>query len=140
MNRARRLFQTLDQALHILARGRRGLVRTGSLKALDDQIRIRAARNLRRAVGATITDLDINVIDDLMKIVKKLGKGVGHTSNGLEDRLKLTLELTQLALDRKAPPSPDQIIWTFNQIYKGLAWVMQQQQQAAHWAQQQGGM
>ena len=72
--------------------------------------------------GDTVTDLDIDVVRDLMKVVKKLR--TKEKGNGRDlDRLKLTLELLELTIGKKAPPDPDHIVWMFNRIYSKLGWV-----------------
>ncbi|MBN1461684.1 MAG: hypothetical protein JXA57_19300 [Armatimonadetes bacterium] len=135
MDDARWLLGKLDQALHVLARGRMGMIRTASLQPIHDEIRESSARMLRDAIGATMTELDVDVMEDLMKIVKKLGKGAVRVDNGLEARVKLALELTQMALDRKAPPTPQHLIWMFNEFYKGLEYVMTEEARRAQIAQ-----
>ena len=108
---------------------------------LHDKLRKQASRKLKVAVQRdTVTDLDFDVVKDLMKVVKKLRNGEKGNNREL-DRLKLTLELLEFAIDKKGPTSPDHIIWTFNRIYNKLSWVDKHQDLArqavdATWYQQ----
>ena len=73
-------------------------------------------------MAATVTDLDVDVVKDLMKVVKKLRSKESGDCREL-DRLKLALELLEFTIDKKKPTSPDHIVWMFNRIYGKLGWV-----------------
>ena len=90
---------------------------------LQDKLRRQASRKLRLTVqGDTVTDLDVDVVKDLMKVMKKLRSKVNGDCREL-DRLKLTLELLEFTIDKKKPTSPDHIVWMFNRIYGKFGWV-----------------
>jgi len=88
--------------------------------SLHDKLRVGAQRDLRRIAGKLVTDLDVDVVKDLMKIVKKLR--IGETGGSSEfDRIKLALEIMDHAIDKNRPMNPDFAVWTFNEIYRRLA-------------------
>ena len=109
----------IEGALSMLARERKGLYRTGAAKPLHERLKENAARRLRREAGK-VTELDADVLEDLMKIVKKLGKQATPNGNGLETRLKLTLEPIEYAMGKTTSTHPDHLLWLFNTIYQGL--------------------
>ena len=121
MNTHTTLIDSAKHGLRLL--DRRPLNTAAYVLYLQDQLRKQASRKLRKAVqGDTVTDLDIDVVKDLMKVMKKLrGKENGDCRE--LDRLKLTLELVEFTIDKKKPISPDQIVWIFNRIYNKLSWV-----------------
>jgi hypothetical protein len=91
---------------------------------LYEKLRHQKSRRLRRAVAAVIDELDINVFNDLMKVLKKLRTRENGKGKEL-DRLELTLELLGYAIDKKKGTSPDFLLWNFNEIYRRLEPVMQ---------------
>ena len=112
----------IEGALSMLARERKGLYRTGAAKSLHERLKENAARRLRREAGK-VTELDADVLEDLMKIVKKLGKQATPNGNGLETRLKLTLELLPYALEKGKATTPDMLLYRFNEIYQWMSRV-----------------
>ena len=91
-------------------------------RKLDSRLRRRSSIRLIRAAGEAVETVDIDVVKDLMKVVKKL-RGKENGDDRELDRLKLSLELLQFTLDKKKPTSPDNIVWMFNRIYNKLTWV-----------------
>lgn len=89
------------------------------VQSLHVRLRLQARTSLRHAATKVVTDLDVDVVKDLMKIVKKLRNGESEGS-GEFDRIKLTLELMDKTIDRKHPLSHDSAVWVFNKIYKEL--------------------
>jgi len=73
-----------------------------------------------------VTDLDVDVVKDLMKIVKKLRNGEAGGSDEF-DRIKVTMELMEHAIDKKRPMTPDYAVWTFNEIYRRLEHIERQE-------------
>ncbi len=94
--------------------------------SLHDKLRTGAFRSLRRATGKLVTDLDVDVVKDLMKIVKKLRNGEAGGSDEF-DRIKVTMELMEHAIDKKRPMTPDYAVWTFNEIYRRLEHIERQE-------------
>ncbi len=60
--------------------------------SLHDKLRLQARTSLRHAATKVVTDLDVDVVKDLMKIVKKLRNGESGGA-GEFDRVKVTMEL-----------------------------------------------
>lgn len=119
MDRYRLLKGAIDGAVSALLRDRRGLYRTGEAHRLHVRIKELAARRLIEAAGK-VTELDADVLEDLMKIVKKLGKQTASNGNGLETRLKLTLDLLPYIFDKGKNTTPDMLLYRFNELYRGL--------------------
>ena len=95
---------------------------------LYERLRHQKGRRLRIATAQVVTDLDVDVVKDLMKVVKKLR--IGENGKGKElDHLKLTLELLDYAVDKKKATHLDFLLWNFNEIYRRLGPVMQQEEQ-----------
>jgi hypothetical protein len=95
---------------------------------LYERLYHQAAHRLREATAEVVTDLDVDVVKDLMKVVKKLRNG-GNGKDKELDRLKLTLELLNYAVDKKKATHPEHLLWNFNEIYRRLGPVMQQEEQ-----------
>ena len=114
-----RFLSALESALSSLGRDRHGLYRTAALTPLHQKLKAAYAQNLRVAAGK-LTELDVGVMDDLMKVVKKLSKQTSTSDNGLETRLKLTLELIEYTMGKTNSTHPDHLLWLFNTIYQGL--------------------
>ena len=95
---------------------------------LYERLRHLKGRLLRRATAQVVTDIDVDVVKDLMKVVKKLRNG-GNGKDRELDHLKVTLELLDYAVDKKKPTHPDYLLWNFNEIYRQLGPVMQQEEQ-----------
>jgi len=123
MEDLKNFFSALRGALSGLERDRKGLYRTADTRSLHLKLKTLFAHNLREA-AAKLTELDVDVMEDLMKIVKKLGKDSATTGSRLEMRLKLTLDLIEHVISRTTPTSPDHLLWLFNQIYKGLTGII----------------
>lgn len=92
------------------------------------RLRRDAARKVRVATAAVVSDLDTHVFMDLMRVVEKLRNGKNGKSKEL-DHLKLTLELLDYAVDKKKTTHPEYLLWIFNQIYRQLDPVMRQEEQ-----------
>ena len=95
---------------------------------LYERLRHQKGRRLRIATAQVVTDLDVDVVKDLMKVVKKLRNGDNGKNKEL-DHLKLTLELLDYAVDKKKATHPDYLLWNFNEIYRQLGPVMQAEEQ-----------
>ena len=95
---------------------------------LSEKLRHQKGRRLRIATAQVVADLDVDVVKDLMKVVKKLRIGDNGKDKEL-DHLKVTLELLDYAVDKKKPIHPDFLLWNFNEIYRQLGPVMQQEEQ-----------
>ena len=119
MEDLKNFFSALRNALSGLERDRKGLYRTADTRSLHLKLKALYAHNLREAAGK-LTELDVDVMEDLMKVVKKLGKDSATTGSRLEMRLKLTLDLIDHVISRTMPTTPDHLIWLFNKIYQGL--------------------
>ncbi len=114
-----RFLSTLEGALSAIGRDRKGLYRTAALQPPLEKLKTAYAQSLREAAGK-VTELDVDVMDDLMKVVKKLSRQTSTSDNGLEARLKLTLELIQYTMGKSTSNHPDHLLWLFNKIYQGL--------------------
>lgn len=129
MNRALKLLRAIDGAIHYLRVSNKGIRRHASASLREGE-RLRVARDLRRWVVASITELDADVLEDLIRMIKKVGKDAakGNNNNGYSERLKLALELTQMTLNnRKTPVYPKPLLDDFNQIYNSLWYVIQEE-------------
>lgn len=78
MDRAQRLIAAGVRGLSILENDRNLKLDTPRKVALRNKIRRNASRSLRRAVWATLNDLDLSVLHDLAKILKKLNGTKGE--------------------------------------------------------------
>ena len=94
--------------------------------------RMPIARSLRLAVVdkmAQIKELDADLLEDLMKMIKKIGKDTAKGGNGFSTRLKLALELTQMTFNNnKMPTYQNEILDRFVFFYQGLEGIMQLEQ------------
>ena len=123
MEDLKNFFSALRGALSGIERDRKGLYRTADTRSLHLKLKTLYAHNLREA-AAKLTELDVDVMEDLMRIVKKLGKDSATTGSRLEMRLKLTLDLIEHVLEKARPTSPDHLLWLFNKIYQGLKGII----------------
>ena len=110
---------TMEAAISAFRYHRKGLYRSARARPIVDRLRENAARRLRRA-SAKLTEIDVDVMDDLMKVVKKLGRQTTSV-NGLETRFKLTLDLLPYVFDKGRNTTPDLLLYRFMEIYRGLA-------------------
>lgn len=110
---------SMEGAISIFRCDRRGLHRSASARPIFDRMRENAARRLRRA-SVKLTEIDVDVMEDLMKVVKKLGRQTTSV-NGLETRFKLTLDLLPYVFDKGKNTTPDLLLYRFMEIYRGLA-------------------
>ena len=122
MDRARRLITAGTHGLSMLEHARNWKTNDPDKVSSQERIRSSASRDLRRAIGATVNDLDFSLFGDLFKIVRRLRKGTEGEDGDL-DRVSLAVKLTQMTLDKKRPPTTDNILWIFNKIYGGLHYV-----------------
>lgn len=81
-------------------------------------------RDFRRAVTASITELDANLLEDLMRVIKKVGKEAAKDDNGFDNLLKMTFQLMELAVGKATPKAPDHLVWLFSKLYQGLKAVL----------------
>jgi hypothetical protein len=124
MEDLKRFLSALRSALSGIERDRKGLYRSAETRPLHLRLKAHYAQHLRVAAAAKITELDVDVMEDLMKVVKKLGKDSMGTGNRLETRLKLTLDLIDHVISRTIPTTPDHLLWLFNKIYQGLTAII----------------
>ena len=99
-----RFLSALRSALSGIERDRKGFYRTADTRPLHLKLKAHYAHNLREAAGK-LTELDVDVMVDLMRIVKKLGKDSATTGSRLEIRLKLPLDLIEHVISRTTPTS-----------------------------------
>ena len=92
---------------------------------LYDKLRYQTRTGLRKAVAAVVDDLDVDLVSELMKLIKKLRGGEQGSTEF--DRVKTALDLLEHTLDKKRPESPDSIHWKFNEIYRRLGPIEQQE-------------
>ena len=123
MENFNQFLSALDGALSALRRNGKNLYRTAAVGPVHDKLKATYAHNLRQA-AAKLTELDVDVMEDLMRVVKKLGKQSTPTDNGLDTRLKLTLDLIEHVISRTTPTAPDHLIWLFNKLYQGLSQII----------------
>ena len=120
MTRIRILLMACTDAIRLLAERKVQQAHNRNLAWPDEFRRLYVARNLRRAVTATITELDADLLEDLMRVIKKVGKDAVKDDNGVVDILKLSFQLMEMAATKGSPRTPDFLVWTFNKIYQGL--------------------
>ena len=123
MNDVENFIHSLKEVLSALDTMRTASYRIATLHSLPGRLNESAGRRLRRAAAAKVTELDTDVMGDIMKLLKKLGKESTESNHDMEDRFKLTLNLLDYAVSRKIPTAPDQIIWVFNKLYAGLGYL-----------------
>jgi hypothetical protein len=115
----------VEKGLSILERERKGLVRTAAFKPLQDQLHLSARRGLRKQ-ATTLTEVDVGVMEDLMRLLKKVGKGVAKDKEDFETRLGLALHLLDKL--KPAPHSAEMLVWNLNQLYTKVEWIIAQEQ------------
>ncbi len=125
MNQGVRLIKTAKNALEALDFERRCNVSSPRLVRLRERSRVVAARELRRAIAATITEIDTALMQNLMQIVKKLSKGVTNGDNGQKDPADMAVRIMEMALDKGGPRHVKHLTWLFNTIYKDISWAFQ---------------
>ena len=92
---------------------------------LYEKLRDQARTGLRKAVAAVVTELDVDLVSELMKVVKKLR--TEEQGSGEFDRVKTTLQLLEHTLDKNRQESPDSVHWKFNEIYRRLGQIEKQE-------------
>ena len=116
MTRLLDTFRNAEAGVSLLAR--RGQVRRSRREAiLCRQLEIKAARRLRRSLAGVINEVDTAVMEDLMRILRRLSKAEDKKPHEYDKRIKLSLELTNMTFSKSRPPSWDALTFTFNQIY-----------------------
>jgi hypothetical protein len=123
MNDLGRFLSALHMALSTIERDRHQRYHVAALAPLHQRIKEVYATRLRRT-AAKLTELDVDVMDDLMKVVKKLGRDSTPLGSGIELRLKLTLNLIEHLLVKDHATSPDHLLWLFNSLYQGLTKIV----------------
>ena len=93
MNQGVQLIKTASRALDTLDFERRCNVSSPRLDRLRERNRLVVSRELRRAVAATITEIDTALMQNLMQIVKKLSRGVTNGHNRQNDPADVTLKI-----------------------------------------------
>jgi len=114
-----RFFSALEGALSALHRDRLPRYKTAAFTPIQTRLKENYAATLRDAAGK-VTELDVDVMEDLMRIVKKLGKQSTPAESDVERRFRLSLELLDYVLDKRRPTAPDHVLWVFNKLYLGL--------------------
>ncbi|MBI4583208.1 MAG: hypothetical protein HY717_04215 [Planctomycetes bacterium] len=114
----------IANGLSILERERKGIIRTAAFQPLQDQLHLSARRGLRKQ-AATLTEVDVDVMEDLMRLLKKVGKGTANGKEDFETRLGLALRLLDKL--KPAPDSADMLVWNLNEIYKKVDWIVAQE-------------
>ena len=125
MNQGVQLIKTANRAVEALDFERRCKLSGPRLDRLRERHRLVAARELRRAIGATITEIDTALMQNLMQIVKKLSKGVTNGDNGQKDPADVTLKIMEMAVDKGGPRHHSHLTWLFNRIYRDISWAFQ---------------
>ena len=129
MNQGVQLIKTASRALNTLDFERRCNVSSPRLDRLRERNRLVASRELRRAVAATITEIDTALMQDLMRIVKRLGRGGTNGDNGRKDPADVAVRIMEMAVGKRAVPHVTHLTWLFNTIYRNIAWAFQQSNQ-----------
>ena len=120
MNNVKEFIHSLKGVLSALDAEKTATYRIAALRPLRERLNEEVGRRLRRAATANVTELDMDVLGDLMKVIKKLGKDSVDSKDELDRRFKMTLNLLEHAVSRKTPTHPDQILYLFNKFYSGL--------------------
>ncbi len=94
--------------------------RPESMREVTTMLQVEAGRELRRALGNVVTELDAAVFDDLMKILKKLSKGIASEENGYSTKLRLALDIIGMSFSKSKPPDSELILWKLNKIYNSI--------------------
>ena len=123
MNDVKYFIQSLKGVLSALDAGRTARYRNAARRPLREQYHEDVGRRLRRAATAKITEPDTDVLGDLMKMIKKLGKDSIDSTDDLDRRFKMTLNLLEHAVSKKTPTAPDHIMYLFNKFYSGLGYL-----------------
>ena len=129
MNRVVQLIKTAKNAVEVLDFERRCKLSSPRLDRRRERHRLVAAREVRKAIAAMITEIDTAVMQDLMQIVKKLSRGVTDGNNGRKGPADVILKIMEMAVSKGPRPNIDQLTWMFNTIYKDIAWAFQLESQ-----------
>ena len=118
------LVRTASEALHLL----KSKPSTKSAGLRNSSLRKRKDTSMRliEAVGDTVDLVDVDVVKDLMKVVKKLRNGEKAADKEFS-RLRTALELLEFAVHKKQATSPEHLPWILTELYKGLEYVMRQE-------------
>jgi hypothetical protein len=112
------LTTALHDALTLASRMRKtaSIQRCGITHSHERQC---VARSLRVAAVKNVAEIDFDVLQDVMALLKKL-RGKVTSNDDFEPRLRLALELLPYSTSKDKPLSPDSLVWLLNSIYKGL--------------------
>jgi hypothetical protein len=123
-----RFCNSVSSALNILDRFRKSPVQSATFKPLMQKIAQARAGQLRKE-AAKLTEVDVDVMEDIMRLAKKLGKGTSADKEDFENRLGLALRL--LEMQKPTPSGPEMLVWHLNEIYKRLDWITDQERKRA---------
>ena len=119
MTRLLNTFRNAEAALSLLAR--RGHVRRSRKEAiLCRQLELKAARRLRRSLAGVINEVDTAVMEDLMRILRKLSKADSKKPNEFDKHMKLALELTNMSFSKSRPPAWNILLSTYHEVYRDV--------------------
>ena len=88
---------------------------------LRRRLELKTARRLRRSLASVINEIDTAVMEDLMRILRKLSKSEHKKPNEFDKHMKLALELTNMSYSKSRPPAWNVLLFTFNEVYARTA-------------------
>jgi len=68
-------------------------------------------------MASVINEVDTAVMEDLMRILRKLSKSEDKKPNEFDKHMKLSLELTNMSYSKSRPPAWNILADTFHQMY-----------------------
>ena len=119
MTRLLDTFRHAEAGMSLITR--RGRARRSWKEAnLCRQLEIKTARRLRRSLAGVINEVDTAVMEDLMRILRRLSKARDKKPNEFDKHLKLALELTNMTFSKSRPPAWNILLSTFHEVYRDV--------------------
>ena len=119
MTRLLDTFRNAEAGVSLLAR--RGHIRRSRKEAvLYRMLELKAARRLRRSLAGVINEVDTAVMEDLMRILRRLSKAGDKKPNEFDKHLKLALELTNMTFSKSRPPAWNILLSTYHAVYRDI--------------------
>lgn len=80
-------------------------------------LELKTARSLRKSLASVINEVDTAVMEDLMRILRRLSKADNKKPNEFDQHMKLALELTNMSYSKSRPPAWNILMSTFDLVY-----------------------
>ena len=109
-------FRHAEASMSLITRRGRPL-RSRKEAILRRLLELKTARRLRTSLASVINEVDTAVMEDLMRILRKLSKAEEKKPNEFDKHMKLALELTNMSYSKSRPPAWNILAETFHQMY-----------------------